>query len=801
MYPRLARFIVTYRIPVLAVVALFFIVSLTLAPRIEFNFTPQQIFESTSDDHEYREVFAERFGREDNVVTILISGEDLMRPEVLGPLRDLTYELRLLPGFTDAQSVATMAIPRPDSLSSEPHLGDLASLSGPDGIPRPVRGPPVDPARAEALAAFAMDEPLMVGRLISTTGETALLAAWIDAEIQQVSQLREITALVHQTLDHYEFPDDVALEVRGIPPLRVEIVDSLRKEQLTFVPITAFIFFLILLFLFRRTSGVFLPLGTVVIALVGTLAIMVLTQSSINIINNVLPTLIFVIGISDSIHMLTRQTEEVELGKSHNEAVRTMIRHTGAACLLTTGTTAIGFLSLQAAETSILRAFGWQAAVGVMLAYVGTLFFLSAGLTFLKPARRGRPQADAEHPALLERLLMAMGRRLLQRPWTVVVLSLLFCGAVAFQGHRVVVDTTILEIFGDDHPTAVATRTLERDLGGILPMEISFEADDFDRFKDPELVAAVRYLQEFAAVQDHVRSTESYVDFLQAARVAITGDVDQREALPENREQIEQLLLLISDAPDSRSGIGAFVTGDFRNTRLLLRVEDAGANAALALADELQAEIDRQFQDFDGLRIRITGDAYVASAALNSFMRDLLTSLFIAIFVIFLLMTLVFRSLKIGIISILPNCLPLLITFGFMGIAGINLNTTTIIIFAISLGIAVDDAIHFFARFVEERQRHEDLKEALLHTYFGAGRAILLTSVLLIIGLSVLTFSDFVPTRQFGLLTGITIFSAVIADLVLLPALLYIVYSKFPGKASPAVLTGHDGDPGDPSTT
>ncbi len=781
MFEFLARFILARRHFILAVLGLVFAICLVAVPQLEFNFTPQQLFESTDDAHEYREVFAERFGREDNAVTILVKGEDLWRPEVLAPMRDLTYELRLHPQVVDAQSLATIALPRPDSLSAEPHLGSLSKImSASDG--RPLKGPAVTDDQAQSLRHFASDEPLIAGRLINHDGSMGLIAAWLHRDIQEVEDLKSMVEEFHGIVDAYDFPDDVHLQIEGIPPLRVTIVDHLRQEQVTFVPLTAFIFFLILLYLFRRPSGYILPLAVVVFALTATVALLVVTGSSINIINNVLPTLIFVIGISDSIHMITRHTEEVEVGKSHQEAVRAMIRHTGAACLLTTSTTAIGFLSLLSARTQILQDFGWQAAAGVMFAYLATLLLLSSALIFLKPARRGRvPRADESptSPPLLERLLMALGRRLLDHPWTVITVGLLIAGTIAFQGTRVDIDTTILEVFHEDHPTFQSTMEIERELGGILPFEISLEAEDRDHFKNPDIYAAVHAVQTFAKEHPTVLSTESYVDYLQTARVAVTGDVDQRFRLAENTAQLEQLLLIISDAPDTQGGLSNFVTDDFRNARILLRVADSGANSHLALAEDLQAELAHHFDGTD-TNYTLTGDAYVASAALNSFIRDLMVSLFIAIGVIFILMTLVFRSLKIGIISLLPNCLPLFVAYGYMGIADINLNTTTIIIFAISLGIAVDDSIHFFARFTEEKKRHDDLKTAILHTYYGAGRAILLTSLLLIIGMSVLTLSDFVPTQQFGLLTGITIASAVLADLFILPPLLYLVYSRFP---------------------
>jgi predicted RND superfamily exporter protein len=220
------------------------------------------------------------------------------------------------------------------------------------------------------------------------------------------------------------------------------------------------------------------------------------------------------------------------------------------------------------------------------------------------------------------------------------------------------------------------------------------------------------------------------------------------------------------------------VTSDFRNARIHVRVSDVGAKAQLQLAERFEDKLGSLFGADSGVNYRLTGDAFVASVALDSFIRDLFYSLLIAIVIIFAMMTVVFRSLKLGLVSMLPNTIPLVMTFGYMGLMGINLNTTTIIIFAISLGLAVDDTIHFLARFREELDRRDTAKEAILYTYYGAGRAILLTSVLLVTGLAVLLLSDFVPTRQFGILTSITIGGAVFGDLILLPSLLYLLYRR-----------------------
>jgi hydrophobe/amphiphile efflux-3 (HAE3) family protein len=789
MYAWLAERIIKYRVWIMVTMIGLAAVFATTLPDLGFNFTPQQIFESTSSANAYREKFADRFGREDNLVTIAVIGEDIFAPQVLQTMRELTVELRGVESIKNAESVATFEIPRsgdaPGTMTVEPILDqDVGPVGAASGTISSGTTRSITASAAKRLEEVALSEPLVRERLVSENGDMALVVAWLQDDLQDADELEGAVESIEDKLSEHPLPEGYSYRTGGIPTLRTQIVDQLRTEQLTFVPLTALIYLFILIYLFRRLSGVLLPLATVAFAVLATVATMVWTDSPINIVNNVLPSLIFVIGISDSIHMLARDAEEIEAGKGRIAATKAMIRHTGLACLLTSCTTSVGFISLLAADADILKHFGWQAAAGVMFAYVATIFFLPAALSLMKPVRRKKKhpphdqdQRDKLHEgALLERVLVRSGEVLLDHAKVVVAVCLLITAGFVVLASTVEIDTTLLEVFHEEHPSYKTTELIEQNLGGFLPVEVSLESEQMDRFKDPQVYAKMARFQEFAKRQPEVLSTQSIVDFHQSARAALLGDPAERQKMPESRAQVEQLHLLIAGAPDDPSGVNKFVTSDFRNARVLVRVADVGAKAQIELAGRLKDKLDTLFGDESGVRYRLTGDAYVASVALDSFIRDLFYSLLVAIVIIFAKMTVVFRSWKLGLVSMLPNTIPMVITFGYMGLVGINLNTTTIIIFAISLGLAVDDTIHFLARFREEIDRRDTAKEAILYTYYGAGRAILLTSVLLVTGLAVLLLSDFVPTRQFGILTSITIGGAVFGDLILLPSLLYLLY-------------------------
>lgn len=765
MFRLLSDFILRFRVYVLLGMGLIVLANAPFLQGLRFDFTPQQLFAGTQDVLEQREKFAAEFGREDNLVTIIVEGDSLFEPKTLEWIRDFTVSLREFEEVKNAQSLPTMEIPR-----SGAEAGLLTT------VPIVLESGEVEPSAAAALKELAANEPLLNKRVISPDLETTVVLVWLQDDLQDVKDLRAAILKIEAKLAESGVPSELRTRVSGIPYLRQEIVENLKTQQLTFVPATGLAYLLILFFMFRRFSGVVLPLGVVAITMVLVTGMMVFTDSPINIINNILPSLVFIIGVSDSIHMIARDGEENEAGADRASSVKAMIRHTGLACLLTSTTTAVGFFSLLAADTEILKNFGWQAGASVLLAYLITLLFLPAALVKMRPVQRLNTQKPDYQP-WIEKFMGVLGEKVVAHPWRFFVSGLVITAIAAVAAFQVEIDTILLEVYEPGHPTYNTLKMSEEKLGGILPIEISLDSSEPGAFKNPENYKKLAELQTFSKQFDVVLSTQSLVDYHQAARAALLADPAQRGNMPESRDEIEQLHLLLAGAPDSRSGASQFVSTDFSHVRLLLRVADDGAKAQLALGNELKEKLGELFPPGHDVSWVLTGDAYVASISLDSFIRDLFGSLLLAMVIIFGMMTVAFRSIRLGLISVLPNATPLILTLGYMGVRGIDLNTTTIITFSIGLGLAVDDTIHFLARYQEERDAGRDASESLKRAYMGAGRAIMLTSVMLLIGLGVLLMSDFVPTRLFGTLTGITIAGAILGDLIILPPLLYLVDS------------------------
>lgn len=757
MLERLATWAMGHRVVVLVAMAMVALACLSALPRLSFDFTPQQLFGSESSDaNAYREVFAERFGREDNLVFVLVEAPDIFDPAVLSRIREGTVALGALDAVERADSLVTLDLPR----------------AGPDGAitiaPIAAAEQPIDAEIARHLRETLEGEPLFRGRLVNERGTHAPILVRLAMDVQRVE---EIEAALHEIerVAATSLPD-VRWGLGGIPSIRTKIVEDLKADQLLFIPVIGAIYILVLLLMFRRVAGVALPLIVVGYTLLLTLGLLALTGSPINIINNVLPSLIFVIAASDSIHLLQRDAEEMGLGApSRTDAIRRTIQHAGLACLLTSATTAIGFLSLYVADTRVLRQFSWQAGFGVAAAWVVSMLLIPTLLMSLRPVRRSMRSAT---PSAAYR---RVGERVLRRPRTVLVVAGIVTAILCGLGAQVRIDSYLFDVFGNTPAVRQVTSTIEREFGGALPIEISLEGSAPHTFADPARYAAARTVQRFAAEQPGVLSTESFVDYHQAARVVLLGDEREREVMPASAEEVLQIHSLLQGAPDERAGVRRFADEELRHARILVRVVDQGGQAQLALAARLEEQLEAAYGGDAAVTFRLTGDAHIASQALHAFVAELFESLVLAFLVILGVMTLAFRSLRIGLLAMVPNLLPLLATFGYMGLRGIPLDVTTVTTFAIGLGLAVDDTIHFVSRFLEEH-RSAPAREALLATYAGAGRAIVNTSVLLMLGIGVLQLSSFQPTQIFSTLMLLTIGSAVVADLVVLPALLLLTH-------------------------
>ncbi len=756
------------------------VIAAVFAVRIRSDFTVDELFRDDGAQRRITADFRAEFGNTDNVLVALVEADDVLTPAPLDYLRQLTDYLSARPWALEAVSVTNFTLPR-RIRESRPVGAEIGVTSLVKDIAtgalaiEPLLGDgPVTRAQAEALARAVAASPLIEGRLVAPDRSVAVVAVAIRGDLYHADELESIISEVEHELSSRPPPPGVHAQLGGLPYVRVDVIRSIRGDQSVLFPAAFAAVLLLLLISFRWAPAVLLPLVTVAIAAALLVGAMAADGEPLNIINNMVPVLIIIIGISDAVHLVNRYGEELTTGVSRRAAARAALRQMAVALFFTSFTTAVGFASLVVSDLPILVRFGLTAAAGVVVTYAVTILFLPATLSLAPRPRRAI--ADPSHGGV-ERLVGPMVGAVLRHRHLVLAIAAGFTVATLVVAPRVPIDTAVHHQFDPGSQAHRALSLLEKKLDGVRPVEVDLVAAP-GRFYSAEVADAVDRVDRWAASQRGVLRVVGYPDLLHEIWFVATGDPAARtahfsappDAAPD-RFFGDPLVHTLSELQDQApSQLGRFVSADRSRARISLSLADIGGRAAVAFVDRLRRELAAQLPS--DVSARLTGEGYVSSLNLDALTRDLVDGLLLAIGGIVIFMILALRSVRLGLLSIPPNVLPLLATVGYLWLRGISLSVGTAIIFSISIGLAVNGTIHVLARFREELAAGATRDQALAAAARGTGKAVVVSYLSIIVGFTVFQLSSFVPVRQFGELISVTIAACLVSTLVVLPALI-----------------------------
>ena len=715
------------------------------------DFTPQALFNG-DDTNERALGLRAWWGKDDNEVMVLVEGP-VFTPEGAALLAGLHAALEADPDVDRVDSLASLGV----------------ASRGDDGVSvKPLIRADMDAAALTAAAARAATEPGLLGAAVSPDGGAATLRARLDDSLERVADLRPAVNRLRAITAAASAPG-YTVSTTGIPEIRLQIVEQLIRDQLRYLPIDAVIFAVVLGLLFRGFVPGLLPLLNVGLAVVWATGLLLGLGITFNVLSILIPALVLVIGISDGIHLLTRYREELAADRDREAAMGRTLRHLASACFLTSFTTAVGFGSLAVSHSQALQEFGVQAAAAVMVAFGAVVIGLPAMLAWVPAEKVLRARARAAGQGRLHRALMALDDAVATRPLRALGLSALFTAGAVWVASDVGTDSHMMELFPDDHPVVtIYTAVVERG-GGVVPIYAHLEATEPDTFRDPAILARVDALEAVIADREEIRWTASAAGVLRSIHRTLTGE----DVVPDDEALIEQELFVLELGGD-RGRLDALVDDEWRVTRILGLSVDAGGHVFNELAGVIQAEGDALFEG-TGVTVIPAGDGIVASAGIHRIIDDLFASVGIAFGIIAVTLLVMLRSVRLAALSMVPNALPLVVTLATLGVIGADIQTGNVVSFAVALGLAVDDTIHFLARYREELSLGASTREAVRATFAGAGPALVYTTALLMAGFSVLAFSSLTPTWHFGVLAVSTLLAALLADLVVLPALLHLL--------------------------
>ena len=751
----------------IAALSVFAVVQL---PRLRFDFRPEALLEFSAEEQAFAEDFNRRYGIRDNLLLIALEGSE---PGSMLDARGLTLLHRLTEtaGASDVSehTVSLTRVPRRDLASG------LMSL-GTGTLPPLIVSLPVTEADAERVRARVASSRMLPRQLVSEDGSTAAVVVAIEETYREHEKLDRPLAELASELEKILETDAAVsaggsgyrLHFGGLPFVRLETVRSLKSEQRQFWPLTAALYLGLLWLLYRHVGLAVAPLAAVGLASLWGVALLPLAGSQVNVVNNIVPSLILVIGVCNAIHMLHAYAAARRHGKDGPEAAREMMAELGLPVFLTSLTTAIGFASLLVARNGTLRDLGWQASAGIMMSYLALITFLPLAVSRFGGRPSGANRGLGTLQSAARRWLDAVVKRIQRSPRLALTSALAVFGLALLSGLRVPVDSVALDTFPPGSAVYESHRLVEEKLGGILPLEIQLKATEAGTFRRAAVLRQVFDVQRRLAARPGVLDVKSLIDLVAEVQ-GVRDDADVEKILTPPRVDFS-LGTLERHQPEA---LQLFISGDGSEIRLAARLGDHGIRATLETLEWIERSSPEWLAPFPAaISLRVTGQAYIASRGLSFFIRDLIASLLTAGVVIFLVLVLVFRSLRMGFLSFLPTVLPLALTLGLIPIYGYQLNTSTVVVFTLSIGMAVDNTIHLLTRFRHARHDGAGLDDAIRQTFREAGSAVVASNLLLIGGFSILFKSDFEPVFRVAALTTTTIGAAMVVSILVLPALL-----------------------------
>lgn len=547
------------------------------------------------------------------------------------------------------------------------------------------------------------------------------------------------------------------------------MVEMIRALIFSFLLVVAF-----LIITFRSFWGLWIPLTVVLLSFLWITGAMGVINAKVNLILTILPTIMFVVAMSDVIHLVSKFLEELRNGIPKKEALKKAYKEVGLATLLTSVTTAIGFLSLLFVNVQPIQIFGLYTALGVMLAFVLAYTLLPA-LLYLAPL----PKLIRKHHSrtfwgkLLQRGFIFTLRHPIQiLVGTILVLSISVWGAFHLQANNFLLD----DLRAND-PMKQEFKFFDENLGGVRPFELAMILQDTSLAPtDYKVVKEIEKIDNYLVEEyglHKINSLANVVKIMNRSQHAGNPDfykIPEKEAYERYQSQLDVLLKDYASSPlrmmiDSTGQyLRAFSTiGDYGNIEITKRNQ--------AFRNFIDHNIDTSI-----VKVKVTGTAHLVDRNMRYMSYSLVEGLLLALAVVGLIMGLLYKSVKMVVISLIPNVIPLVIIAAIMGAFSIDLKITTSIIFTIGFGIAVDDTIHFMSKLKLELQKGRSILYALKRTYLSTGRAIIITSLILSSGFFLLVFSKFMGTFYVGILISLILGLAVIADLIVLPMLILLFY-------------------------
>lgn len=746
-----------------------------LALEVKPDFGVELLFPTSDPARRDYDRFKEHFPFEDAHALVLVEADDLYSPAGLARVSSLETALRDLEGVRNTDSLVSLQ----DVVDDE---GELTVQVLFPSLPEP-------PGAAELAAgqARATGDPLFAWRLANPAGDATTLRVTLTQDYaRDDTQRRSFMAAARAVLAQHRSPAQ-RLTLTGMPVLRAQYTEMIQADTGVLVPV-AFGLVIVLIFVaFPRRGHVLAAVATLGLSVLWAYGAMGLCGFPLHPLTNVTPIVVLIISVSDTVHILAHHRDYLSAGRAPRDAIAAATAESAIPCLLTELAIAGGFLGLLGADMLMIQQFGVATALGVLLAWLANMTALPLCLLAFGPRALPAAGGPGRAASALQRFVGWVEGQVVERPRRVLAVAALITAAALAAGANVGREYYNFDDLREGSPIRAELAAATRLHGGVVPLAILLEPSgelaelpppgeglEPEPMIDPRVIALSEQIEERLERLPEVHNAISPASVLRKAHRILLGEEETRaEPLPTTRAAVAQELLLVDDG----DLFADTLTVNRGAACVLATMPDTGSTRAREVIAQLERDLAELTQGLP-VRATITGNYVIADAVYRSLVGGLVRSLGVAVLVTFLIFALVLRSWRLALIGLVPNLLPLALTLGVMSLLGIDLKVSTVIVFSITLVVADDDTIQYLSRFRRRldqllAQGHpEPVSAAALEVLRGTGAPMLVTTLAISLGFVTLLASSFLGVAHLGLLIGVSLFTAVFADLFLSPLLL-----------------------------
>ena len=760
MWKKLAHSVLTYRVYWIIGIALITSFMAFHATKVEMSYDFGGVVPDSDSEMIFFQKFKKQFGEDGNILAIGLEDKSLFELNNFNNFHKLSLALKDIEGVEHVLSLP---------LSLRLVKNTKEKKFDPENI---FDFPIKNQSLLDSLLQVAFDQKLYTGQLFNEKTKATAVLVSIKKSFFNSKNRFDLMKEIEDRGSEFTQESGIQLHYAGLPYVRTVVASKVKNELQMFLVLSLLVTGLILWVFFRSWDAVLFPLILIFIIVIwcgGTLALL---GYKISMLTALIPPIIVVIGIPNSIYLLNKYHQDVVNHGDKYQALSLVIQKIGVVTLITNFTTAAGFIVLAFTDILLLKEFGTVTGINILATFFVSIIFIPAVFSFL-PAPEGKKIRHLEIVPLkyaldfLDILVHRYPRRVFVVTGFIVLVSIF--GLLKIKAVSYMVDD-----IPKHSQVQKDLRFFERNFDGIMPLQFVVDTGKPKGILKLRNLQKINEFENYIASQTEISETISPLSFIKAASQAYYNGNPKYYKLPTSRDKNFILRYFKNQEQDSKL-THSFIDSAGQTMRINCMVADVGSEKlGELLHDRIEPAMDRIFKD-SGLKIQPTGTTLLFLKGNQFLIENLKMSMLMAFCIISVIMALLFKKVQIILISIIPNVVPLMITAGIMGYLGIPLKPSTALIFSITFGIAIDDSIHFLAKYRQELFANNFfVPVALSKSIRETGSSMIYTSIVLFFGFVIFSFSEFGGTQALGILTSITLLLAMLTNLILLPSLLIV---------------------------